>query len=511
MRDQTALLQRHETHGRADVDGSVRVGSLEAMADVSPWDRARTAAPVHPRFLVCADAVTLKRVEAAFSRPLVAGMPSTDTSAFALEATAQASTIHAIELFKDLIDLTLYLKGAAQFPDVLYLRPRLFRYPDGVAALAFGGKRCVALQKLLILCDDLLCAGEVVELESLYHGDDAAGRTLSRWLGAARTDVHDAHFDAPAFGKAILSVATSLRTSLGDASALLPLGSAKAVRKGEPSTLFLGRGWCEPEPHFVWSVGSLSQIHLPVARSRGRKRCLLRGMRVTTDVKVEVSVNGGKAPCLFFANQPGSDYDILIELGAVEGGTVRIDLRFPTTVSPNSQDPGNGDTRALAFAIHGIRLSEVDRPRHVGWTGRDVAEADVFGSALIYAAWNDPSANEALVRGTGRVLARRVVGDGQPTSSRGTDLATWQGGVEGFLHMLEQEGETIELIVGPDRVDEFLAAADRFTGLSAWLRVCFLIAVEPIRENLRGWIHEARYTMVVEDSRILAVPEPLTN
>ena len=460
---------------------------------------------------MCAESVTPKLVEAAFSRSFVVGMPTPDAPPSAWDAPGRASTIHAVELFKDLIDLTLYLKGATQVPDVLYLRPRLFRYPDGVAALAFADKRCVALQKLLILCDGLLCAGEVIELESLYHGDDAAGRTLSRWLGAARADVNDAHFDAPAFGKAIVSVATSLRTSLGDASALLPLGSSKPVRAGEPSTLFLGRGWCEPEPHFVWSVGSLSQIHLPVARSRGRKRCLLRGMRMTTDVEVEVSVNGGKAACLVFANRPGHDYDILIELGVVDGGTVRLDLRFPTTVSPHSQDPNNGDKRALAFAIHEIRLSEVDRPRQVGWTGRDVAETDVFGFALIYAAWNDPSANEALVRGTGRLLARRVMGGGQAPSSRGTDLTTWQGSLEGFLHMLEQEGEPIELIVGQKRVEEFLDPADRFIGLSAWLRVCFLIAVEPIHEPLRGWIHKARYTMVVEDSRILAIPEPLTN
>ncbi len=494
-----------------DVGGSVRVGSRDGMVDASSRDRDRTAVPVRPRFLVCAESVTPKLVEAAFPRPLVAGMPTSGAPALVRDPTGRATTIHAIELFKNLIDLTLYLKGATQFPDVLYLRPRLFRYPDGVAALAFADKRCVALQKLLILCDRLLCAGEVIELEALYHGDDAAGRTLSRWLGTARADVHDAHFDAPAFGKAIVSVATSLRASLGDASALLPLGSTKPVREGEPATLFLGRGWCEPEPHFVWSVGSLSQIHLPLARSKGRKRCLLRGMRVTTDVKVEVSVNGGKVPCLFFANRPGHDYDILIELGVVDGGTVRLDLRFPVTVSPHSQDPSNGDKRELAFAIHDIRLSEVDRPRQVGWTGRDVAETDVFGSALIYAAWNDPSANEALVRGTGRLLARRVMGGGQPMSSRGTDLTTWQGGVEGFLHMLEQEGEPIELFVGPKRVDEFLDAADRFIGLSAWLRVCFLIAVEPIPETLRGWIHKARYTMVVEDGRLLAIPEPLTN
>lgn len=438
-------------------------------------------------------------------------MPSFDAPPFVRDAADGTSTIHAIVLFQNLINLTLYLKDAQHFPDVLYLRPRLFRYPDGVAALAFADKRYVALQKLLLLCDGLLCAGEVIELESLYHGDDVAERTLSHWLGAERTDVHDAHFDAPAFGKAILSVATSLRASLGDVSALLPPGSTKPVRRGEPSTLFLGRGWCEPEPHFVWSVGSLSQIHLPVARSRGRKHCLLRGMRATPDVTVEVSVNGEKAACLFFANRPGPDYDILVDLGVVDGDTVRLDLRFPTTVSPNSKDATNGDGRALAFAIHDMRLSEVERPRHVGWTGRDVAENDVFGSALIYAPWNDPSANEALVRGTGRLLARRVMGGGHPASTRGTDLTTWQGSVEGFLRMLEQEGEPIELIVGANRVDEFLDAASHFTALSAWLRVCFPIAVEPIHETLRGWILQARYTMAVEDNRVLAIPEPLTN
>ncbi len=518
MQDLAALLHRHEGDLRVDVDRFLALdGSRTGAASASSRGDPRAAASMRPKILVCAEPVTPKLVEAAFARSLTCGMPAPGAAGVQWGVAGQggtagqAPTIHAVNLFEHLVDLTLHLKGAARFPDVLYLRPRLFRYPDGIAALAFADKRDVALQKLLVLCDRLLCAGEVIELETLYHDHGEAGRAVSRWLGAAGVDTRDAHFAAPAFGKAIRSVAASLRGPLGETGALLPPGSTVPVRRGEPSTLFLERGWCEPEENFAWSTGSLAQVRLPVARSRGRRRCLLRGMRAATDVTVDVSVNGEQAPCLAFTNRPGSDYDILIDLGVVDGDSVRLDLRFPTTVNPHSHDPSNGDTRELAFAIHGIRLLDGERPRHVGWSGRDVAENDVFGSALIYAAWNDPSANEALVLGTRRLLARRVVGGRQPASGRATNLTTWQGDVEGFLRMLEGEGEPIELVVGSERVEDFLAAAGAFTGLSAWLRVCFLIGGDFIREDLRGWILKARFTMVIEESRVLAVPEALTN
>jgi hypothetical protein len=138
-----------------------------------------------------------------------------------------------------------------------------------------------------------------------------------------------------------------------------------AFQSKAPATRHLGRGWSDPEPWGVWSVGPHAELAIPIReRVEGdvtisiEARAYLVPSRAD-DQHVIVEANGAEVARLQYAGRDSQRATRVISVPkavAARGSPMRITFKISTPRSPAELGVGR-DTRALGIGLQTLTLN----------------------------------------------------------------------------------------------------------------------------------------------------------
>jgi hypothetical protein len=127
---------------------------------------------------------------------------------------------------------------------------------------------------------------------------------------------------------------------------------------------YIEAGWCDPDPGFIWSDGSVSRLRIRLASSPDsdlvlRVNCIpLLAPPKLTHQRVKV-IAGDEKRCDWTVIKAG-EYECVIPASAIKDSVLDLAFEFPDAASPKDYNL-NLDSRKLGLAFQSLTITEADQ------------------------------------------------------------------------------------------------------------------------------------------------------